>query len=114
MTLRAVPIAEFLACRSVAPVALLGTDEQPILPSFGLGILAGQPGVGKTTLAIDLALHLAGSKEWLGLAAPRPLRVLVIENEGPREPFRRKLASACDAFEATPAGLFVLDEPWAR
>jgi hypothetical protein len=34
---------------------------------------------------------LASGIDYLGLEIPRPLNVLFIENEGPREPFRRKL-----------------------
>jgi hypothetical protein len=55
-------------------------------------ILVAKGGKGKTTLTVDLALHLASGIDWLGFTVARPLRVLFIENEGPREPFRVKLA----------------------
>ena len=47
---------------------------------------------GKTTWAIDGVVHLAAGAAWLGIPVPRPVRVLVIENEGPAELFREKLA----------------------
>ncbi len=61
------------------------------MATAGLLILGGKGGKGKTTLTIDAVLHLASGRDWLGFAVPRSLRVLVIENEGPREMFRRKL-----------------------
>ena len=57
-----------------------------LTPSGGLALIGGQAGSGKTTFAIDAAFHLAGGVDWLGWKVPEPLRVLVIENEGPREP----------------------------
>ena len=43
----------------------------------------GDGGAGKTTLCLDLACHLAGGDEWLGIDVAAPLSVLLIENEGP-------------------------------
>jgi hypothetical protein len=54
-------------------------------------LLFARGGMGKTTAAVELALHLASGVDWLGFEVARPLRVLFIENEGPREPFRAKL-----------------------
>ena len=55
-------------------------------------VLAGKPGVGKTTLAVDLVFHLASGRDWLGLPVGRSLNVLVVENEGPIQQFQAKLA----------------------
>ena len=59
---------------------------------------------------------LPPGKPWLGLDVPRRCRVLVIENEGPRGKFRRKLRAKLDAWAGTPVAgyLYVLEEPWAR
>jgi hypothetical protein len=51
----------------------------------------GKGGKGKTTFVIDLILHGASGVDYLGLKVERPLNILLVENEGPREPFRRKL-----------------------
>jgi hypothetical protein len=83
----ALPLAEFIAAESDAPPALVGTDEDCLMPAHGLVILGGKSGKGKTTLVIDLAFHLASGREWLRFPVARPLNVLLIENEGPREPF---------------------------
>ena len=40
----------------------------------------------------DLVAHLGSGTPWLGFAVGRPVRILVIENEGPRVKFREKLA----------------------
>jgi hypothetical protein len=50
-------------------------------------------------MAIDLALHAASGIDWLRFVIPRPLRILFIENEGSREPFRAKLASKIEGWE---------------
>src|SRR5262249_47328739 len=53
----------------------------------------------------------------LGLAVPRPCRVLILENEGPRGMFRRKLRAKLDAWQGPPFAddhLRVVENPWAR
>jgi hypothetical protein len=94
----ALPLREFIAQETPTPPALIGDEEDVILPTYGLGLLTGKGGRGKTTLTIELVLHLAAGVPYLGLGCPRPLRILFIENEGPREPFRRKLAAKLDSF----------------
>jgi len=78
-------------------------------------IVYGDGGAGKTTLEVDLALHLAAGADWLGLPVPAPCRVLVLENEGPRGRFRLKLRARLAAWggPAPSSHLFVVDEPWA-
>ena len=88
----ALPLDEFLTRRSEMPPALVGDEDEALLPHAGLAILFAKGGRGKTTLAIELGLHAASGVDWLGFPTPRPLRVLFIENEGAREMFRRKLA----------------------
>jgi AAA domain len=61
-------------------------------------------------------VHLALGLPWLGLAVPRPLRIVIIENEGPRGPFRRKLRRKLAAWNGLPwaDGVRVLEEPWGE
>ena len=87
----AVPLEEFIAEKSETPPALIGDETETLLPAAGLLILFARGGKGKTTATVDAMLHLASGVDWLGFPVPRPLRVLFIENEGPREPFRIKL-----------------------
>lgn len=79
------------------------------------GCSTGNGGAGKTTLAIDLACHLGAGDDWLGVSVAKPLRVLIIENEGPRAPFRRKLKRKLDAWGGSPlkGRVSVLEDPWA-
>ena len=94
----ALPLEDFIAARDDTRPARLGTPDDNVLPTAGLALLASLPGKGKTTLAVDLAFHLASGVEWLGIPVPGPARVLLIENEGPREPFRRKLEAKAKAW----------------
>ena len=87
----ALPLHDFIAAELNTPAPLIGTDESCILPAYGLLLLVAKGGKGKTTATIDAVLHLASGVPWLGFEVVRPLRILLIENEGPREPFRRKL-----------------------
>jgi hypothetical protein len=87
----ALPLDEFVAATTETPPALIGDEQEALLPATGLLILFARGGKGKTTLTVDAVFHLAAGVEWLGFTVARPLRVLLIENEGPREPFRAKL-----------------------
>jgi replicative DNA helicase len=72
---------------------VLDAEGGTAVSATGLGMAYGTGGAGKTTLWLDGALHFAAGEEWLdGAVVPvRKLRVGWIENEGPREEFRRKL-----------------------
>jgi hypothetical protein len=76
----------------------------------------GDGGAGKTTLAIDLACHLAAGQAWLGIPVARQARVLLIENEGPRPLYRAKLRRKRDAWTGLPLDdrVCVLEQPWGR
>ena len=87
----ALPLEEFLALELEPAEPLLGSSGENLIPRGGLVVLASKPGVGKTTLAVDLVFHLASGRDWLGLPVGRPLNVLVVENEGPVQQFQAKL-----------------------
>ena len=100
---------EFVETETPTPLPLWGSEETSVIPAGGLCILAGRPGVGKTTFVLDLACHLAAGVAFPAadpaatkVPAPwpvdHPLRVAVIENEGPQEMFRSKLASKLEKF----------------
>jgi hypothetical protein len=99
------------------PIAVDSTGSTA-LPATGFVLGYGDGGAGKTTLFLDGAMHLCAGVPWLnGLIAPtRPLRVGWVENEGPKEEFRRKLDRKLAAWrDRVPAGSFhVLTEPWAE
>lgn len=92
---------DFVEVESEPPVPLLGNEQVCVVPAGGLVLLAGRPSTGKTTLALDLGCHLAAGLPWPPSGegdrapdpwpTPRPLRVALVENEGPIEMFRSKL-----------------------
>ena len=111
----ALSVDAFIAAEGPKKAALIGDDDDNLLPRGGLMLLIGKGGKGKTTLTIELAFHLASGVDWLGFAVERPVRVLFIENEGPREPFRRKLAEKRSRWphELT-GGLWVYAADWGQ
>lgn len=112
--LRLVPLADFAAAVEPSAEALLGTDDDAPFTAGGTVITYGDGGQGKTTLAIDGLAHLAAGVPWLGLAVPRPLRIVVIENEGPRGRFRRKFRRKLETWTGPPfaPNVLALEEPW--
>jgi hypothetical protein len=100
---------------------LVVSDGGSVIPVDGFVLVYGDGGAGKTTLCIDWAVHFATGSAWLGMLEPaRPLRVLIVENEGPRTEFRRKLRRRLDAWAelegqlgaSLDGRLRVLSEPW--
>ncbi len=73
-------------------------------------------GAGKTTLAIDLACHLAAGDPWLVFPVRRPARALLVENEGPRPLYRRKLRRKLAGWTGSPleGRVYAMEAPWAR
>jgi hypothetical protein len=96
--------------------ALVGGRDSALIPEGGDIMVYGDGGAGKTSLVIDGAFHLASGDPWLDIAIARPVRVLLIENEGPRPLFRRKLRRKQDGWKGSPIDgrIFVLESPWAR
>lgn len=94
---------EFVDEQTESPPPLWGDETTTLIPAGGLVLVAGRPGVGKTTWTVDLACHLAAglpyppacddSRAPTPYPVARPLRVVLIENEGPIEMFRDKLGS---------------------
>jgi hypothetical protein len=113
--LRVVTLAEFAAVDEPGADALLGDGDGVLIPRSGVVTFYGDGGAGKTTLSLDMLLHLAAGDDWLGVRVPRPARVLVIENEGPRALFRAKLRRRLAAWQGSSLDdrVSVLEHPWA-
>ena len=111
-----VTLEEFAAVDEPGAEALLGLKDSAVIPAGGNVMFYGVGGAGKTTIVIDLGCHLAAGDDWLGIQVARPLRVLLVENEGPRPFFRRKLDRKREAWRGSPLDgrVQVLDEPWAE
>jgi hypothetical protein len=95
---------------------LLGTSDDTFLTTAGLLLLAGEGGSSKTTLTLDAVAHLAAGLPWLEIPVPRPVRVLLIENEGARGRFRQKLTEKVESWEgpAWRENVFVCASPWGQ
>lgn len=104
-----VDAAEFASNLGEVPPPLLGNADTIVIPAAGFCLLAGRPGAGKTTFLLDLVCHLAAGipyppadpenpkapEPW---DVPRPLRVALIENEGPLQMFQVKVAEKLEIF----------------
>jgi hypothetical protein len=114
--LRFVPAADFIRKDEPSAEPLLGDDDDVVIARDGTMIAFGDGGAGKTTTVVDLVVHLAAGVEWHGLPVERPVRIGLIENEGPRGLFRRKLRRKAEGWEGKPflGNVYVLEEPWAR
>lgn len=53
-----------------------------VLPAGGLGAVYGQPGSGKSFLAIDLCMALARGEQWFGHYVPHAVPVVYVALEG--------------------------------
>lgn len=113
---KVVTLAEFTSTHEEAADPLIGGPDDSLLPADGLLLMYGDGGAGKTTLSIDALAHLASGTEWLGMTIPAPIRILLIENEGPRGPFRLRLANKIASWTGAPfaPNVNVLEEPWTR
>lgn len=110
----ALTLDEFIADKQEGAVPLLGSEDEQIIPVGGLVILAGQGGIGKTTLIVDLVFHAVSGLDFLGIKVTRPLNVVVLENEGPREQFRLKMERKRDAWKAPREGEYWIKvQNWA-
>jgi hypothetical protein len=111
-----VTLDDFVAVHEPGSESLVGAAGDAVIPQGGDVMFYGDGGAGKTTLAIDLACHLAAGDDWLGLPVARPVRVLLIENEGPRPLFRPKLERKRDGWSGSPLEdrVCVLEQPWGK
>lgn len=114
---RIVDFSTFVATEEPSAEPLLGTSTETLLPADGMLLMYGDGGAGKTTLTIDAVSHLAAGESWLGVDVERPVRTLMIENEGPRGKFRQMLAEKHASWNGHPPfhpNVSVLEEPWTR
>jgi hypothetical protein len=111
-----VTLDAFCAVDEPGAAALVGDEDGAVIPEGGDVMFYGDGGAGKTTLCVDLALHLAAGDDWLGLPVARKARVLIVENEGPRPLFREKLRRKRRGWAGSSVGdrVCVLAEPWAK
>jgi AAA domain len=114
--LHMVSLEEFAATPEDGTAALLGDDDQALIAEDSDVLMYGDGGAGKTTLAIDLAIHWAAGQDWLGIHVAAPVTSLIIENEGPRPRMRKKLDRKLTSWTGSaPQGRAgIIDKPWAE
>lgn len=71
-------IDETLAMEDEEPVPLI----DGVLSSEVVSVFAGAPGVGKSYVALDWAIHIAGGLDWNGFSVQEPRSVVYIAGEG--------------------------------
>jgi hypothetical protein len=111
-----VTVEEFAATEEDGAEAIIGSPGSILIPEGGDVMFYGDGGAGKTTLCIDAAFHLASGTDWLGMPVRQPVRVLLIESEGPRPLFRQKLRRKLDGWQGAPIDgrVTVFEQPWAQ
>jgi hypothetical protein len=77
---------------------LADSDGRAVVGRDSLTLLGALGGHGKTTLFIDLALHMVAGVDYPPFTVPRPVSILIIENEGPRDLFQDKLGARLATF----------------
>ena len=85
------PYHEFAAREFPIAETLLGEPEKVFLAKGSLFMVYGLEGSGKSTWTLDGLVYLAAGVDWLGIKVPRPVRICIIENEGPPSLFQQKL-----------------------
>jgi hypothetical protein len=110
------PMSGFLAHVYPAAEPLLGSRGELFLGVGSLFLVYGAEGTGKSTLTIDAIAHLAAGSDWLEIPVPRPVRVLVIENEGPPSLFQQKLSEKAETWDGPDwtGNVFVYQSPWGE
>src|SRR5205814_2319400 len=69
----------------------------PVVPARGLAMLHGRRGVGKTHVALGMAVAVAGGGTFLKWTAPKPRRVLYVDGELPSSLLQQWLAEIASA-----------------
>lgn len=126
-TLHFLPGEQFVKQPLLKTDPLVGTEDSILIAPKSFSMLAGIGGSGKTTLILHAIAHWASGYSWFGIPTPRPLRIAVIENEGPHDLFVKKVHSFCERFKNCPCdsqahgnhfdwtkNVIFLDSPWAR
>jgi RecA-family ATPase len=66
---------------------------EPLLPAGGAAMVYGDPKIGKSYAALQMALDLQAGTDWLGFHIPRPARPVYIQLDTPRSLWADRLDS---------------------
>lgn len=116
-------LAELLgiAGEDVRPVAIADALAEPkpaeewvitgLLASKGIGLLAAEGGIGKSTLAAQLCAGLSAGTGFFGFNAGAPIPTLFLEGEGSREKFVERIGVALARLQIQAQGLPLYIQP---
>jgi putative DNA primase/helicase len=99
-SLRAVKAGDFLRMEIKPREMLL----EPILPVQGLAMIHAKRGVGKTHIALGIAVAVASGKDFLRWKAPKPRKVLFVDGELPGSVLQEWVAKTVAAVGADEVG----------
>jgi len=101
--------AAYAAKWDVKPQSWLVKD---LIPEGGRGYLSGLPKVGKSLLALDLSMHIAGGKPWLERFKVRKTRVLYLSREDSLGRIQKRVIdiNLGYGYKSPPKGLFFPDQ----
>ena len=109
--IHAISVREFLA-KEIKPRAML---LDPIIPEQGLAMLYSRRGIGKTHVALGMAVAVASGSKFLRWTAPNQNRVLYIEGELPSSLLQKWIAETVMTIGADAVGeICVLLRPTFR
>lgn len=77
----------------------------PILPAQGIGIMYAPRGIGKTFVALSLAVTVAAGGEVFNWRAPAPKKVLYVDGEMPATAMQERLAALISGMAVPPHAL---------
>jgi hypothetical protein len=111
-------LREFLKRDYPAAESLVGHTRKGtnLLPRYGWVMPWGSYGSSKTSLTIDLVMHAASGREWIGYPVARPLRFVGIVNEGVPGALQDKLREKLECWddESVQDRIAVYASPWGE
>ena len=96
-------LGEFVETVAAEPEWIIGD----LLPVMGLAQLAGHPGAGKSTLAMQLAACISGGVKFLHWHVPKPRRVLYLQADNPITMVRSLVDEAIKRVPESQWGVFI-------
>lgn len=98
---------------SLVGVARGGTN---LLPQYGWVLPWGREGSGKTSVLLDLLFHIAAGEDWLHYPVAKPVKVVVVINEGVPGGLQDKLKQKIELWdgdgELIQDNLAIYASPW--
>ncbi|QFT86667.1 hypothetical protein FIU88_17110 [Halomonas sp. THAF12] len=106
MSLKAVTLGDFLQMKLPERELLLA----PWLPSSGLAMIYAPRGIGKTWIALSVAMACASGGELMGWSAETPRRVLYLDGEMPGRALQERFACVAHSSDrdASPEAVSIL------